>query len=298
MKFSLFPPDGWEAALSNAATSAIAPYLKAAQGTIKDLWSDAYDHAESLASQRLHSTKNKYLAALKKVQTGDDTWTIILDKDAVYLEDGYSGYDMIDAGLASGGKAKFSKETGRRYVKIPFEHVQAFGNKNHPMNEVVVQQQSGSGTTKGDLASDLKRLKKIFAPNDSKISTVPVAPGFEGPAAPIMGAVWSIQKSPEGPQWEYKEFQTDMKKRMELEKQPSALLSGITKVQFQGENGQMKSKYLTWRTATDPRMPITVHSKPPWVHPGFQGVKIMKDVESYITAEFASRINALFSQGA
>ncbi len=290
MKFKFSPDGGWEKILSDAASAAVAPYLGAVQGVVKDVWDDAYDHAQSLASDRLHSTVQQYLSGLKKVKSGEGIWTILLENDAVYLEEGYSGFDMIAAGLARGAKSQFSQKTGRRYVKIPFEHVQAFASKGHPMNPVVVQGGSPGATTKGDLATDLKRLKKMFAPDDTKIS-------LDSSGSPIKGKVWSITKSPSGPQWEYREFQTDIRKRLELEKQPSSLLSGVTKVQFETGSGSMKSRYLTWRTATDPRVPAAVHDKPKWVHPGFDGVHIMKDVEQYVTDEFAKRINEIFSQG-
>lgn len=262
-----------------------------AQGIVQQLRDDGYDYAQTLASERLHSTVHKYLGALKKVEPSPDTWTIVLEPSAVYLEEGYSGFDQIAAGLAKNGH--YSEKTGRRYVRIPFEHVQAFGKGSHPMNPVKVQMglPSQTGTTKGSMAQDLKRLKAIFAPNDPAITNYP------GTNTPIKGKVWSISKAPEGPQWQYREFNSDMKSRMELEKQPSPLLSGLTKVQFETGTGKMKSKYMTWRTATDPRKPITAHSKPPWIHPGYEGAHIMRDVEQYISEEFAKRVNDLFQAG-
>lgn len=301
MKFKFSPEDGWEKAIADAAEAAVAPYLGAAQEAVSDVWEAGFDYAQSLATQRLHTSTQKYLENLKKVKTQADTWTIILDADAVYLEEGFESYDMIQAGLVQGPKSRMTTPTAkdpipRRYVRIPFDQVQAAASKGHPMNPILVQQGQMGQTTKGNLAADLKRLKKIFAPQDSGITMNPLPPGHEGPQQPVMGKVWSITKSPSGPQWEYKEFNTDMKKRLELEKQPNALLSGITKVQFQTDTGKMKAKYLTWRTATDPRN-SSVNSKPKWIHPGFPGVHIMKDVEQYITDEFAKRINEIFSQG-
>lgn len=291
MKFKLTPEEGWQKAFIDQVQGAVAPYMASAQGIVQQLRDDAYDRAQALAAERLHSTAKTYLSALKKVQPTPDTWTIVLEPDAVYLEEGYSGFDMIAAGLARGKNSKISEKTGRRYVRIPFEHVQAFASKSHPMNPVGVQTQSSSPTTRGSMAEDLKRLKKIFAPQDPGITNYP------GTNTPIKGKVWSISKSPGGPQWEYREFNSDMKKRMELEKQPSALLAGITKVQFESASGKMKSKYMTWRTVTDPRLPIMTNNKPNWIHPGYPGAHIMKDVEQYISDEFAKRISELFQEG-
>jgi hypothetical protein len=297
VNFKFTPSQGWEKALVDQVQGAITPYLVSAQGIVQQLRDDGYDYAQALASERLNTTVQTYLNALKKVEPTPDTWTIILEPSAVYLEEGYSGFDQIAAGLAKNGK--YSEKTGRRYIRVPFEHVQSFGNKGHPQNPIKVQMglPSQTGTTKGSLAQDLKRLKKIFAPNDPGITMMPQQPGQFGPQQPVLGKVWSIAKAPEGPQWEYREFHTDMKSRMELEKQPSPLLSGLTKVQFQTDKGSVKSKYLTWRTATDPRVPEMTHGKPPWVHPGFEGVHIMQDVEKYISDEFAKRINELFQAG-
>jgi hypothetical protein len=287
MKFNFKPGDGWEQALLNAAQSAIAPYFKAAKAVMKDITDDAYDYAQSLATQRLHSTSKKYLDALQKY--GDDgNWTIVLNEDAVYLEEGYPSFDQISAGLARGAKSHYSDKTGRRYVRIPFEQVQAFAKASHPMNSVVVQRDSSNPTTKGDLSSDLKRLRKIFTPNEDAISLDPSG-------RPIQGKVWSISKSATGPQWNYQEFQGEMKKSMEIQPQPNSLLSGITKVQFQTDSGKMRSRYLTWRTATDPRVPSAKDNKSKWIHPGFDGVHIMKDVERYINDQFAAKIDRLFT---
>jgi hypothetical protein len=293
VKFSFKPGEGWEKALVDSIQGAIAPYLVSAQGIVQSLRDDAYDYAQTLAADRLHTTAKKYIGALKKVEPAPDTWTITLGPEAVYLEEGYTGYDMIQAGLARGKASQYSEKTGRHYVRIPFEHVQAFAKGSHPMNPVKVQMgmPSMTGTTKGSMAEDLKRLKKIFAPNDPGITNYP------GTTTPIKGKVWTIQKAPEGPQWEYRDFQGGMRNRMELNKQPSPLLSGITKVQYETGTGKMKSKYLTWRTATDPRIPMSVHSKPGWVHPGYGGAHIMKDVEQYINDEFAKRISELFQEG-
>lgn len=295
MKFSFTPEGGWEVGMINAATAAVMPYLGAAQQIIADLGQDGLDYAQALASQRLHSTAQKYLSHLKKVQGQEGVWTIILESEAVYLEEGFSGFDQIAAGLAQGPKSQYSSKTGRRYVKIPFEHIQEFAKKGHPQNPVMVQKGSSSPTTKGDLAADLKRLKQIFAPKDTGITRGAPAPGMKR-GDPLTGKIWSITKSPGGPQWEYREFHTDMRKRLELEKQPSPLLSGITKVQFATDKGTVKSRYLTWRTATDPRMPKMVHDKPNWVHPGFAGIKVFADLEQYLSDELANRINQIFSQ--
>lgn len=293
MKFNFTPQEGWEKALVDSIQGAIAPYMVSAQGIVQQLRDDAYDYAQSLAADRLHSTAHKYLGALKKVDPTPGTWTIILEPSAMYLEEGYSGYDMISAGLARGGKSHFSQETGRRYVRIPFEHIQAFAKESHPMNPVKVQMglPSMTGTTKGSIAQDLKNLKKLFAPQDPGITPYP------GTNTPIKGKVWAITKNPAGPQWEYREFNSDIRKRLEPQKQPSGLTSGITKIQYESGSGKMKSKYLTWRTATDPRIPMMVHNKPNWIHPGYPGAHIMKDVEQYITDEFAKRISELFQEG-
>jgi hypothetical protein len=291
VKFSFTPEQGWEKALLDQVQGAITPYMVAGQSIVQQLRDDAFDYAQTLATERLHTTAKQYLGALKKAEPTPDTWTIILEPSAVYLEEGYSGFDQIAAGLAKNGK--ISEKTGRRYIRVPFEQIQSFAKGSHPMNPVKVQMglPSMTGTTKGSLAQDLKRLKGIFAPNDPGITNYP------GTDTPIKGKVWSITKALSGPQWEYREFHSDMKSRMELEKQPSPLLSGLTKVQFETGSGKVKSKYMTWRTATDPRVPISTHGKPPWIHPGYAGAHIMKDVEQYISEEFAKRINELFQAG-
>ena len=75
-----------------------------------------------LVNQNLHSTREKYLAALSSpMQVDKDVWVIELDKSANFIEDGLSkNFDMLK-GLLSSPKAKTSAK-GDKYIAVPFIH--------------------------------------------------------------------------------------------------------------------------------------------------------------------------------
>lgn len=95
-------------------------------------------HMLQLANDRLHSRREMFVDALSKpVQEGENTWLIILDKKARWIDDGMERHEMIDDLLAGrNGKPPKKAADGSRYRAIPFMH----GPGKGPTNSIKAQQ--------------------------------------------------------------------------------------------------------------------------------------------------------------
>lgn len=284
MRFKVSLADSIHIKIANAAEQLSQAHIRAAQSAMRDLAVETYAKAQEMASQRLNSTRQKYADSLSFDQAGDNHWVITLDGDAKYLEEGYPSFNQIEAGLARGPKSKVSK-AGHRYVVIPFEHKQAAAAKGHPMHDVAVQRGQAAETTKGNLAEDLKRLKKIFG-----IKNPIMGPGGQA----VQGKAWSITKNEFGPQWSYSDAAgSQMTAAITGGRPIHKNLQGITGVQFQqktrGGGERTKTAHMTWRIASE-----NPNAKGKWIHPGFSGAKIFPDLEQWAASQLNMRLREIF----
>lgn len=88
-----------------------------------------YNKLVEIASQKLHSTRDQYINALKMGKEGDDVWVVVLMPEANHLEEGYGPFDM-KYGLTHGPKSKVAKD-GHRYAVIPLRHTTEAANPNN-----------------------------------------------------------------------------------------------------------------------------------------------------------------------
>lgn len=86
----------------------------------RDLATAVHAHILEEVQQKLHSTRDKYIAGLEFKQINDSTWVINLDKSAMWIEEGMPEHEMLDNLLAS-PKAKTAKD-GSKYLVVPFDH--------------------------------------------------------------------------------------------------------------------------------------------------------------------------------
>jgi hypothetical protein len=93
---------------------------KVLQDAAKNLSAQTHAHILEEVNSKLHSTRDKYIAALHYDQQDPDTWVISLDKSAMWIEEGKEPGSMIDSLLRS-PKAKTAAD-GSRYVVVPFQH--------------------------------------------------------------------------------------------------------------------------------------------------------------------------------
>jgi hypothetical protein len=84
---------------------------------VADLAAQTHAHIVEQASNKLHSTRQKYVDALSYEQVHAGLWTVTLDNSAMWIEEGMPRHEMIDDLLKNG--AQVSKKTGARYRVIP-----------------------------------------------------------------------------------------------------------------------------------------------------------------------------------
>lgn len=93
---------------------------KALEEAARDLATQAHAHILEEVQEKLHSTREKYIGALKLDEVAPGIWTITLDKSAMWIEEGMQEHEMLDNLLAS-PKAKTAKD-GSKYLAVPFKH--------------------------------------------------------------------------------------------------------------------------------------------------------------------------------
>ncbi len=94
---------------------------RAALEAVRDLSAATFTHIQEIAQSELHSTREKYLAALSlSPETVDGVWVINLDAKMRFREDGKAAGSMVEDLLKS-KKTKTSK-SGVRYLSVPFNH--------------------------------------------------------------------------------------------------------------------------------------------------------------------------------
>lgn len=82
---------------------------KALSDAARDLSLQAHAHIVEKVQEKLHSTRERYLAALSYEQVDDSTWIINLDKSALWIEEGLPEHNMLD-NLLKSKKARTAKD--------------------------------------------------------------------------------------------------------------------------------------------------------------------------------------------
>lgn len=129
---------GMEAQLNEAARKAGGELAPAVHAKVLEL-----------ASTKLHARRQKFVDSLSFKQEGPDTWLIVLDKKARWIDDGMEPHDMIDDLLTKkSGKGKGPQRAadGSTYRVIPFFHGPGKGATTTTPAEATLQQ-----TIKGEL---------------------------------------------------------------------------------------------------------------------------------------------------
>jgi len=77
---------------------------------LKDLSTQAHAHIVERVNEKLHSTRQKYIEALRFQQVSEDTWMVTLEPSALWIEEGIEpNKEMLDDLLKS-SKAKMAKD--------------------------------------------------------------------------------------------------------------------------------------------------------------------------------------------
>lgn len=83
----------------------------------EDLAAMTYSKVVELAQSQLHTSREEYLRNLSYEQASPGTWTVTLNANAMWIEEGMPKHEMVDDLLKNG---RISKKTGARYKVIPF----------------------------------------------------------------------------------------------------------------------------------------------------------------------------------
>lgn len=237
--------------------------------------------AKRMASTRLGGTAGMYAEALRFTSPSEDVYALILGAEASHLETGYPSFDMLASGLARGPKSKISKE-GYRYVTIPFEHKQAPASPSHPEHDRAVQIGQPQETTRGSLAADLKSAIRMAEKSlDMKQKSVR---GMGG--VPVVGKAWTMTPSDAG--LKFKDVLGNMGQASDPGINP--LLHGLTAYQRVDTAGRVQKGYVTFRRASEKYMGQK------WIHPGFDGVHVFRDLEKWVKSELDAMLREIFSE--
>jgi hypothetical protein len=101
----------------------------------------AHAHMIEEANLKLNSRRQKFIDGLSFKQENQDTWLIVLDRKARWIDDGLEPHEMIDDLLSNRGgksKPKVAKD-GSRYRVIPFFHGPGKGKTNSTPAEMSLQ---------------------------------------------------------------------------------------------------------------------------------------------------------------
>lgn len=126
-------------AISQLANKMETQVFPAIQTGVAALSSQTHAHIVENVNNSLHSSRQKYVDALKYQQLNESTYLIVLEREAWWIEDGIQpGTEMIDYLLRQANPnskpAKTAKD-GSKYRIIPFEH------KKGPTSQTKTQQE-------------------------------------------------------------------------------------------------------------------------------------------------------------
>lgn len=154
-----------------------------------------YNHAVSLATQRLDTTKQQYLDALKFETESEGVFVIYLEEPAEHLEKGYPPYPMIQKILNGGKKAKVSKE-GYRYKVIPLRQ---------RTDTAAVQPSSNAKSLALRIQEviDNRKFKRVKSSVDQKTGKMTTVDRYTGSAAhPFLKGLTRVREYQSARHWE------------------------------------------------------------------------------------------------
>ncbi len=116
---------------------------EAAKRGARELVPAVHAHILEEANKKLHSRRQAFVNAVSTKQEGEDTWLVVLDKSARWIDDGSEPHEMIDSLLSTKngrGKGVRRAKDGSAYRVIPFNHGPGKGGTNSTPAEQTLQQ--------------------------------------------------------------------------------------------------------------------------------------------------------------
>lgn len=240
---------------------------KAMADAARDLATMTHAHIVEEVSQKLHSTRQKYLDALSFMQVDEDTYVINLDKPAMWIEEGIPpNKDMLD-GLLKSSKAKTAKD-GSRYLVVPFEH-----------NKGATQQTPAQTNLTDTIKLEMKKRKipygKLETDADGKPKTG-LLHSFD-----IMKMPLKTSNGPgmgKGKIGQVRQGNTGI-----------PFLQGVrvyqNKVKDKNGKESMKKSIMTFRVASSKQK-----GTGKWIHPGLEAKRFFDEAAAWCLSEFENHI--------
>lgn len=233
---------------------------------MQDLVIQTEAHIIEEVQAKLHSTREKYLKALHVEQIDADAWSIILDPDAMWIEEGMDEHEMIDDLLKS-SSAKTAAD-GSKYLSVPFEHKKGPTQSTQAQQDLtntIKQEMKSRGIPWGGLEKDVSGKAKRGLIHSFDIMTAPLKTS-EGPGQGH-GPIGSPRQGPTG----------------------IPFLAGVRVYQkgVRGKSGEEKmvKSVVTFRTASS-----KMKGSGRWVHPGLEAKLFLDEAAEWALKQWESKI--------
>lgn len=233
----------------------------------RDLATQAHAHIIEQVQSKLHSTREKYIEALRIESVDNDTWVISLDKSAMFIEEGMKPNTNMLEFLLKSPKAKTAKD-GSRYLVVPFEHKKG-PTQSTPaqktLTDTIKSEMKKRKIPYGSIENDANGKPKLGLLHSFDIMKTPVKSGA-GPGQGH-GPIGQVRQGPTG----------------------IPFLQGVrvyqSKVKDKSGNEHVKKSIMTFRVASSKHK-----GTGRWIHPGIQAKKFFDEAAKWALDEFENRI--------
>lgn len=239
---------------------------KAGDEALQALAAQTREHIVEQVQQKLHSTREKYLQHLHLEQEDAGVWVIVLDAEAMWIEEGMEEHEMIDDLLKS-DKAKTAQD-GSKYVVVPFKHNKGPSEQTpeaKSLTDAIKKEMKNQGAPWGKMETDEKGNVKTGLVRSFDIMREPI----KDKVGPGMG---------HGPIGQVRQGMTGI---------PHLQGVRVYQKEVMGANGkpQMKKSVMTFRVASSKHK-----GSGRWVHPGLEAKHFMDEAAEWAQKEFEERI--------
>ena len=223
-------------------------------------------HIQEEVKQKLHSTRQMYLDNLHAEPVDADTWAIILDPPAMWIEEGMPQHEMIDDLLKS-DKARTTKK-GSKVLSVPFEHKKGAAESTpaqKDLTDTIKSEMKKRGIQYGGLEKDAGGTPKLGLLHSFDINTGPMKTGM-GPGQGA-GPIGAPRQGPTG----------------------VPFLAGVRVYQksYKDKKGKdhVKKSIVTFRTVSS-----EMKGTGRWMYPGFTAKHFLDEGAEWAQKEFENNI--------
>ncbi len=242
---------------------------EAGKEALRDLTLSTQAHIIEEVQKKLHSTRKKYLENLHVDQVDDDTWAVVLDPPAMWIEEGMDEHEMIDDLLKS-DKARTTKK-GSKVLSVPFEHKKGPSESTPAQKDLtntVKKEMKQRGIPYGGLEMDDSGKPKQGLLHSFDVMSAPVHKGpNQFAVGQGAGPIGQVRQGPTG---------IPFLQGVRVYQKPVKMKDGGEKV--------VKS-IVTFRTVSS-----TMKGSGRWYYPGIEAKNFFEEAAEWAQKEFEERI--------